>query len=95
VQGVGGPQLAKVSAEVLKWKDKKGNSGTFQPFIISGLQLCLQGRDIMQFTVHILHLTKDILDLQAAHLSTISLDSMKSWLDKFILVIGSILDFRD
>jgi hypothetical protein len=48
VQGAGGPQLAKVSAEVLKWEDEEGNSGTFQPFIITGLQLCLWGRDVMQ-----------------------------------------------
>jgi hypothetical protein len=33
-------------------------------------------------TVHIQCLTKDILDLQGTHISTISLDSMKSWLDK-------------
>jgi hypothetical protein len=39
VQGVEGPQLAKVSAEVLQWEDEEGNSGTFQPFIITGLQL--------------------------------------------------------
>jgi hypothetical protein len=48
VQGVGGPQLAKVSAEVLQWEDEEGNSGTFQPFIITGVQLCLWGRVIMQ-----------------------------------------------
>jgi hypothetical protein len=48
VQEVGGPQLAKVSAEVLQWEDEEGNSGTFQPFIITGLQLSLWGRDIMQ-----------------------------------------------
>jgi hypothetical protein len=33
-------------------------------------------------TIHIQHLTKYILGLQAAHLSTISLESMQSWLDK-------------
>jgi hypothetical protein len=43
VPAVGGPQLAKVSAEVLQWEDEEGNSGTFQPFIITGLQLCLLG----------------------------------------------------
>jgi hypothetical protein len=47
IQGVGRPQLTKVSAEVLQWEDEEGNSVTFQPFIITGLQLCLSGRDIM------------------------------------------------
>jgi hypothetical protein len=41
VQGVGGPQLAKVSAEVLQREDKEDNSGTFHPFMITGLQLYL------------------------------------------------------
>jgi hypothetical protein len=41
VQGIGGPQLAKVSAEVLQWEDEEANLGTFQHFIIAGLQLCL------------------------------------------------------
>jgi hypothetical protein len=45
---VGGPQLVKISAGVLQWEDEGGNSGTFQPFIITGLQLCLWGRAIMQ-----------------------------------------------
>jgi hypothetical protein len=44
VQGVGGPQLAKVSAVVPQWEDEEGNSGTFQPFIIIGVQLCLWGK---------------------------------------------------
>jgi hypothetical protein len=48
VQGVGGPQLAKVSAQVLQWEDEEGNSGSFQFFIITGLQLCLWRSDIMQ-----------------------------------------------
>jgi hypothetical protein len=46
------------------------------------IQHYIQGARAQYSTVHIQHLTKDILDLQAAHLSTISLDSMKSWLDK-------------
>jgi hypothetical protein len=48
IQGVGGPQLSKITAEVLQWEDEEGNSGTFQHFIITGLQLCLWGRDIRQ-----------------------------------------------
>jgi hypothetical protein len=41
VQGVGGPQLAKVSAEALQWEDEEGNSGTFQPFIINRITIVL------------------------------------------------------
>jgi hypothetical protein len=29
VQGVRGPQLAKISGEILQWEDKEDNSGTF------------------------------------------------------------------
>jgi hypothetical protein len=29
VQGVGEPQLAKISAEILQWENKEDNSGTF------------------------------------------------------------------
>jgi hypothetical protein len=46
------------------------------------IQHYIQGAWTQNSTIHIQHLTKDILDLQAAHLSTNSLDSMKSWLDK-------------
>jgi hypothetical protein len=42
----------------------------------------IQGVWTQNSTVHIQCLTKDILDLQAAHLSTISLDSVQSWLNK-------------
>jgi hypothetical protein len=48
LKGIGGPQLAKVSSEVLLWEDEEGNSGTFQYFIITGLKLCSWGEDIMQ-----------------------------------------------
>jgi hypothetical protein len=37
-----------VSAEVLQWEGEEGNLGTFQPFIITGLQLCLWVTAIMQ-----------------------------------------------
>jgi hypothetical protein len=58
IQRIRGPQLAKVSAEVLQWEDEEGNSGTFQPFIITGLELSLWGRDIMQQLLMILTMHK-------------------------------------
>jgi hypothetical protein len=50
--------------------------GTYHNWTL--IQHYIQGDWTQISTVHIQHLTKDILELQAAHFSTISLDSMQS-----------------
>jgi hypothetical protein len=55
-------------------------NGTYHNWIL--IEHYIQGGWTQYSTIHIQHLTTDILDLKAAHLSTIFLDSMQSWLDK-------------
>lgn len=48
LQGIGQTQSTLQSSKLLTWKDKEGNSGTIQPFIVPGLPVNLWGRDILK-----------------------------------------------
>lgn len=45
--GIGQSQNPQQSSKVLKWKDKEGNTGNIQPYVIPGLPINLWGRDLL------------------------------------------------
>ena len=48
VKGVGVPDNTQHSAAVLRWQDEEGQTGWFQPYIISGIAVNLWGRDVLE-----------------------------------------------
>ncbi|KAK1343874.1 hypothetical protein QTO34_014429 [Cnephaeus nilssonii] len=48
VKGVGVPDDTQRSAAVLRWQDEEGQTGWFQPYIISGIAVNLWGRDVLE-----------------------------------------------
>ncbi|XP_059560876.1 endogenous retrovirus group K member 25 Pro protein-like [Myotis daubentonii] len=48
IRGVGVPDNTQRSAAVLKWQDEEGQTGWFQPYIVSGIAVNLWGRDVLE-----------------------------------------------
>ena len=44
---IGQSQNPQQSSKVLKWKDKEGNTGNIQPYVILGLLINLWERDLL------------------------------------------------
>nr|KAF6324905.1 hypothetical protein mMyoMyo1_008356 [Myotis myotis] len=48
VKGVGAPDDTQHSAAVLRWRDEEGQTGWFQPYVISGIAVNLWDRDVLE-----------------------------------------------
>lgn len=47
LQGIGYANNPKQSSKLLTWRDEKGNSGQFQPYVLPNLPVTLWGRDLL------------------------------------------------
>ena len=47
LKGIGQSQNPERSSKILTWKDKDGNQGDIQPYVIQGLPINLWGRDLL------------------------------------------------
>ncbi|KAI5942581.1 Endogenous retrovirus group K member 9 Pol protein [Manis javanica] len=64
LKGIGQSTNPKQSSKILIWKDKEGNSGQVQPYIVAGLPINLWGRDILSQLKLVMASPNDIITRQ-------------------------------
>lgn len=64
LKGIGQSTNPKQSSKILIWKDKEGNSGQVQPYIVAGLPINLWGRDILSQLKLVMASPNDIIARQ-------------------------------